>query len=198
MSVNLTSYTGVRAATFVRIAVTDYRTSPSASYTPTVLTFSDHNTTFTINSDTYTPVGNLLAISDTTTGLRTTSQDISITLSGIPDANLGEVLYSRLKGSSVEIYRVYFDQAGSQIGDVQGRWKGRINNYNIDEEYEVLATSATNTVQINCLSNQSLLEQKVSGLKTNPNSLKTYSASDTSFDRVPTLGGSQFDFGVQR
>jgi hypothetical protein len=198
MAINLTSYSGLRAATFVRISVTDYRTTPTGSYTPTVLTFSDHNSAFTIDSDTYTPLGNLLGISDTSSELRQTNQDINITLSGIPNDNLGEVLYSKLKGSEVQVYRAYFTQAGAQIGSTQGRWQGTVNNYNLDEEYEVLQTTATNTVQINCISSYNLLARKVAGLKTNPNSMKTYSALDTSFDRVPSLIGSQFDFGVQR
>ncbi len=198
MSINLTSYDGLRAATFVRLDIQQYRQTPSGSYSTQILRFSDHNVAFVIDGETYTPLGNLLSISDTTSELRTTNQDITITISGIPDTNLGEVLYSKLKGSNVQVYRAYFTQAGSQISTTQGRWKGTINNYNIDEEYDVLATDATNSIQINCISSHNLLERKIAGLKTNPNSLKTYAATDTSFDRVPTLIGSQFDFGVQR
>jgi len=198
MSINLTSYTGLRAATFVRLNIQQYRQTPGGSYTSQILRFSDHNVAFDINGETYTPIGNLLGITDTSSELRSSNQDITITISGIPNTSLGEVLYSKLKGSNVQVYRAYFTQAGSQISTTQGRWLGTINNYNIDEEYNVLGTDATNSIQINCISSLNLLEQKIAGLKTNPNSLKTYAVTDTSFDRVPTLIGSQFDFGVQR
>ena len=198
MSVNLTSYRDLKTALFVRIEIDEYRTSSAASYTSQVLRFSDHNTSFTIDSENYVPLGRLLSVTSTASEIRATGNAITIGLSGIPNTSLAEIIHSKLKGSEVKIYRAYFTQAGSQIGTTQQRWIGTINNYNLDEEYDVLNTTATNSIQIDCLSNVEILQNKVSGRKTNPVSMQKYFASDTSFNRVPGLMGSQFDFGVAR
>jgi hypothetical protein len=198
MSINLTGYTNLRAATFVRIDIDQYRTTSSGSYSTQILRFSDHNATLLIDSESYVPLGRLMGVSSTTSELRSSNNDIVISLGGVPDASLAEVVHSRIKGSSVKVYRAYFTQAGTQIGATQGRWLGNINNYNLDEEYDILTGNATNTIQFNCVSSIDMLQRKLAGLKTNPNSIKQYSATDTSFDRVPSLIGSQFDFGVQR
>ncbi len=198
MPINLTSYTALRTALFVRIAIAEYRTGSTGSYASQVLRFSDHNANFTINSESYVPLGNLLSITNTTSELRSTGNTVTITLSGIPTNSLGEIIYSKIKGSEVKIYRAYFNNAGAQISTTQQRFFGSINNYSLDETYDVFARTASNTVQLDCLSNVTILQNKTAGRKTNPESMKRYYASDTSFDRVPSLIASQFDFGGTR
>jgi hypothetical protein len=198
MSVNLTSYRDLRAATFVRIEVDEYRTSSSASYTSQILRFSDHDTNFTIGGETYTPVGKLLSITNTTSEMRATGNAITITLSGIPNSAINEIVHSKLKGSTVNIYRAYFTQAGSQIGTTQNRWIGAIGNYALDEDYDVLNTIASNSIQLDCICTVELLQDKRAGRKTNPVSMQSFFANDTSFDRVPGLVDAQFDFGGSR
>jgi hypothetical protein len=198
MTINLSSYQTLRTALFVRIAVDEYRTSSSGSFTSQILRFSDHNTAFTINGESYVPVGNLLGITSSTSELRSTGNTITITLSGIPTNSLGEIINSKIKGSEVKIYRGYFDNAGVQIGTTQERFFGSVNNYNLDEDYDVLSRTATNTIQIECLSNIQILQTKQSGRKTNPESMKRFYPNDISFDRVPSLIASQFDFGGKR
>lgn len=198
MSVNLNSYTHVRTATFVRLQVDEYKTSAGTTFGTQTLHFSDHNVAFVINSETYTPLGRLMAVTNTTSELRSSNDSVTITLSGIPNTSIAEIVHSKLKGSEIRIYRAYFTEAGAQIGTTQERWIGSVNGYNLDEEFDPLSREATNTVQLNGLSTIGLLQQKVSGRRTNPESLKKYFPTDASFDRVPTLIGSQFDFGVQR
>jgi hypothetical protein len=198
MSINLTSYSDLRAATFVRIDVDEYRTTSSGSYTSQVLRFSDHSTTFSINSETYTPVGRLMSITDTTSELRSTGNSITITLSGIPNSSIAEIIHSKLKGSTVNIYRAYFTSAGTQIGTTQSRWVGAVGNYALDEDYDVLNTTATNSIQLDCICTVELLQNKLAGRKTNPTSMQSFFANDTSFDRVPGLVDAQFDFGGSR
>lgn len=198
MSVNLTSYRAVRTATFVRLHIDEYRTTSGGAYTNQTLRFSDHDQAFTINAETYTPLGRLMGVTNTTSELRSTNDAVTITLSGIPNSSIAEIVHSKLKGSEIRIYRAYFTEAGVQIGTTQERWIGAVNGYNLEEEFDVIAHEATNTVQINGLSTIGLLQQKLSGRRTNPESMQKYFSADTSFDRVPTLIGSQFDFGVQR
>ena len=198
MSVDLTAYQTVRTSLFVRMAIDEYRTTSGGAYSSQILRFSDHSSSFTIDGESYVPLGDLLSISTTTSELRSTGNTVTITLSGIPTNSLSEIIYSKIKGSTVKIYRAYFNYLGSQISTTQQRFFGSVNNYNLDETYDVLARTASNTIQIECLSNVQILQSKTSGRKTNPESMKKYYPSDTSFDRVPSLIASQFDFGGKR
>lgn len=194
--INLTSYAGISTALFVRIQVSQYRTSGSANYTGQVLLFSDHSEDFTINLETYTPLGNLLSVSKSTSELRPSANTLSITLSGIPDNSIAEIIHSKLKGAPVSVYRAFFTLAGTQIGETQGRFIGSVNNYSLEEDYDPIAKSASNLIQFECLSNVELLNNKVAGRRTNPESMGNFFSTDTSFDRVPGLVGAQYNFGA--
>lgn len=197
--VDLSSYTAVRTSSFVRLQIDDYRTTSSGTYTNQVLRFSDHYTDFTIDGETYTPLGELLAITASTSELRPSSNTISISLSGIPTDSISEILYSRIKGAPVEIYRAFFDiSTNAQIGSTVPRYIGSINNYSLEEEIDSIEKTATNTIQFECLSNVDILSEKVSGRRTNPKSMKSFYSNDVSFDRVPNLIDTNFDFGVAR
>lgn len=199
MSINLTGYQAVRTSLFVRVDVAQYRTSPSASYTNEILTFSDHTQTVYIGGEEYVPLGNFLSVTSSTNELRPTGNSVTVALSGIPNSNISEILYSKIKGSPIVIYRGYFDiDTGNIIGDIQFRYKGIINNYSLEEEYDVLEKEATNTVQFDCLSRVDILSNKVAGRRTNPESMKKYFPTDTSFDNLPSLKDRSFDFGAER
>jgi len=194
---NLDSYTSVKTGLFVRLQVDEYRTSSGAAYSAQVLTFSDYDTAKTIGSDTYTPLGKLLNITPSTSELRSSSNTITVTLSGVPTNAINEIVHSKIKGAPLKIYRGYFDVGtGAQIGDYEGRFFGSVNNYSIQEEFDVTERSAANLVLLECNSSVDLLSQKVSGRKTNPQSNNKFYPNDTSMDRVPTLKGTKFDFGA--
>lgn len=195
--IDLTGQQAVRTALFVRIDVAEYRTTSGGAYSNEILTFSDHNANFTIDSQLYIPLGNLLNITSSNSELRASSNTITITLSGIPNSSIAEIIYSKIKGSPVKIYRAYFNATtGTQIGTTQGRYIGSVNNYSLDEEYDVVARTASNNLQIECLSNVDILSNKVAGRKTNPQSMKQFYSTDISFDRVPNLKDAAFNFGA--
>lgn len=197
--VNLDAYTGIKTSLFVKIEVEEYRTSAGASYAPEVLTFSDHNETIAIGSDLYIPLGNLLGVTSSQSDLRPTGNNVNITISGIPDSNLAEIIHSKIKGSRVTIYRAYYDiSTNVQINSMQFRYKGLVNNYGLEEEYDVLAKEATNTILIECLSNVDVLANKVAGRRTNPDSMKKFYSTDKGFDNITSLKNRSFDFGVSR
>lgn len=198
MIVNLNNISNVRTALFVRLVIDQYRTTSTGSFTSQVLRFSDHNTNFTIDSESYVPLGTLLGVTTSSSELRATGNAITITLSGIGSSNIPEIMNSKIKGSEVRIYRGYFQENGQQIGNTQQRFFGSVNNYSLDEAYEVFDLSASNTIQIDCICNVTLLQNKVTGRKSSPESMKQSFNLDTSFDRVPGLIGSQFDFGARR
>lgn len=194
--IDLTSYSAVRTALFVRIDVDEYRTTPTGSYTQEILAFSDHNANFTVDGQVFTALGNLMGVTATSNELRTSSNTVSISLSGVPNSSIAEIVNSKIKSAPVRIYRAYFNaNTGVQIGDTQGRFRGFVNNYSLQEDYNVDSRIASNTVILQCASTIDILSRKYSGRKTNPESQKRYFPNDLSMDRVPVLENTTFDFG---
>jgi len=194
--IDLTTYTAVRSSLFVRIQVDEYRTSPSAGYTQEVLTFTDHNTNYTINGEIYQNLGNLMNVTASRSQIRASANTVSISLSGIPNSAIAEIVNSKLKSSPVKILRGYFDSNGNLIGELQGRFRGFVNNYSLEEEYNIDSRTATNQILIECASSIDVLQNKYAGRKTNPESQKRFFTSDKGFDRVPNLENTTFNFGA--
>ena len=193
---NLTSYTSVVTGLFVRLQIDQYRTTSGGAYSAQVLKFSDYGETVTINGEAYTPLGEFLSITASTSELRPSENPVTIALSGIPTNNINEIVHSKIKGAPIKIYRGYFTTAGVQIGEFGGRFIGSVNNYSIQEEFDVAARTSSHMLILECASSVGLLSQKIAGRKTNPQSQKTFYSSDTSMDRVPTLKGTKFNFGA--
>jgi hypothetical protein len=194
---DLSSYTSVKAGLFVRLQIDEYRTTASSGYTSQVLRFSDYDTAKTINSEVYTPLGELLGVTQSTSELRPTENPVTITISGVPTDNINEIVHSKIKGAPITIYRGYFDVAtGTQIGDYGGRFIGSVNNYSIQEEWDVESRTASHLLMLECSSSVGILANKIAGRKTNPQSEQKFYATDTSMDRVPTLKGTKFNFGA--
>jgi hypothetical protein len=199
---NISTFSSVESHLFVRIAIDDYRTTSGGAYSSTVLRFSDFRNTATINSESYAPLGKLMAITSTSKELRPSAGELTITMVGIPNTALGEILYSRIKGSPVEIYRDFFNPTTGIRLAVDyapfGRFKGYVTNYSIQEEYDVDARDSTITIALTCASVVETLSNKIVGRRTNPSSQKSFYPTDLSMDRVPTLKDAVFDFGVPK
>lgn len=193
---DLSSYTSVRVGLFVRLQIDQYRTTSGGGYSAQVLRFSDYDTPLTINGETYTPLGEFLSITSSTSELRPSENPVTIGISGIPTNNINEIVHSKIKGAPINIYRGYFTNAGVQIGDFGGRFIGSVNNYSIQEEFDVENRTSSHMLMLECASSVGLLSQKISGRKTNPQSQNTFYPNDTSMDRVPTLKGTKFNFGA--
>lgn len=193
---NLDSYTSVRAGLFVRLQIDEYATNDSGSYQPEVLRFSDYDSTVSIDGESYVPLGQLLNVTQSTNELRPTDNPVTITLSGVPTDAINEIIYSKIKGAPIQVYRGYFTIGGTQIGDFTGRFIGSVNNYSVQEEHDVANRSASHILLLECNSSVGILEQKISGRKTNPQSQKRFFSTDTSMDRVPNLVGAKFNFGA--
>jgi hypothetical protein len=190
MTIDLRNRSAVQSAMFVRIDVPDYE----------VLLFSDFDRPYTIDEEEYSPLGQLMGISSTSSDLRSTTGELTITISGIPNSSIVEVINNRFRGSSVRVWRVLFDAATSQplAFAPQGRFQGIVNNYSIEEEYDASAQSATNTVLFTCSSAQELFNNKVAGRRTNPVDQKLFYPNDVSMDRVPKLANANINFGAPK
>jgi hypothetical protein len=190
MSLDFSAYPSIGTALFVRLDVPDYQ----------VLRFSDYYRPFTINGESYASLGSLMTVSESTSELRLTDQELTITLSGIPTTNIDTVLDYKIKGSSVEVYRGIFDaNTGVLInvaGNPAGKFKGLVNNFGLTEEYEEGGKDSSVTIQLTCTSIVTLLQDKITGRRTNPVDQNFWFPNDLSMDRVPNLENSNFNFGA--
>lgn len=189
MSLNLSAYPAIRTALFVRLDVEDLG----------VLRFSDFYRDYTISGETYNALGSLMNVSNSTTELKLSSQDVTITLSGIPSTNIDTVFDYKLKGSDVKIQRGIFDvNTGNLIsiaGNPAGKFIGLVNNFSVNEEFDSAGSSSSVTIQLQCTSVVGLLQRKISGRITNPTDHRSWFPTDPSMDRVPSLVGANFNWG---
>lgn len=196
-------YPAIHSSFFIRIDVAEYRNYGSSSYSSEILTFSDHYNNINIDGQLFVPLGSHLSITETVSELVTSRSQVNITLSGVPDSALYEILNSKIKGSPVIIYRGIFDSGTNAILNsdnlASGRFRGIVTNYLLNEEFtndvNGTARSSTNTITLQCSGSVEMLQNKISGRKTNPTSMKRFFPTDVSFDRVPSLENTQFNFG---
>lgn len=186
-SINLSSYQNIQQSMFIRMQIPDY--GP--------LRISNHSTEFSIqeldgNTYTYTPLGLLLAVSEFTNELKPSTSDVTISLSGIDQANLvGIMAYfnrttygqNSLKGSPVTIRRVFFDSVTGVKLDIAGnpsiRFQGYISNYSFTDEFNQFSDTTTTTIAISCTNIVSVLENKINGRKTNSSDMAYWYPADT-------------------
>lgn len=188
MTINLSTYSTVQTALFCRMDVPDYA----------VLKFSSFNRAVTFGGDTYSALGTLLSVTDSTSELRATTNQLTIAISGIPDTSIAEILDNKIKGSAIEVWRVFFDSVtGQQLaitGNPAGRFQGIVNNYSLEEDWS--GREASNRIILTCASTIEVLGNKVNGRRTNPIDQKALYPTDESMDRVLKLSNSNFNFGA--
>lgn len=137
-------------------------------------------------------LGWLLQISEVQGDLKTNNADINIALSGIPETLVNTVLTAPIKGGNVTIWRGFQDAAGITL---YARYKGIITNFAIEEQDDYLARDRTYTVTISCANINTIMENTVSGQRTNGSDRKRFYPGDVSFDRCKDLQNVNFDFG---
>jgi hypothetical protein len=163
------------------------------------LLFSDHKEAVVIAGDTYTPLGKLVTVSPSNSDLRTSFQNFGIAVSGIPDSSIQAILTTKVKGSPVTVRRALFNPStDAVIGTPIIKFKGFVNNYSLAEEYDIVNLTASNIIQYDCNSFIDVLSNKRAGRKTNPASMRRFYPADASFNRVPILVNTAFDFGKTR
>lgn len=188
----LTSYKSIESNLFIKVTL-------EASE----LLFSDRLVSTVINGDTYVGLGKLLSISGSTSELRSSSGEIIIGISGIPNTSITDITNSNIKGSNISVVRGLFNATnGAFLSSVTGnpvtRFTGYVNNISLQEDYDVDTRTSSNTLLLVCSSNVDVISNKISGRKTNPASQKAYFSTDVSMDRVTALENSYFDFGANK
>jgi hypothetical protein len=192
MALDLSPYTSVQTNIFVKLDIPNYQ----------VLTFSDYHKVFTIGGLQYVGLGQLLSISNTTSNLRASREELVIGISGIPEGNIGDILNSKVKGSRLTVYRAFFDPITGDLlnisGNPAGKFQGVINNFNISDDLEMGEDLGTITLTLSATSVVDLLNNKVAGRRTNPIDQSALYPGDQSFDRIPALIKSNFNFGAPK
>lgn len=154
----------------------------------------------TYNSNTYTELGSFLQVSDFQEDIKATNGDISLTLSGIPSEQnyLSLILTTPVKGGNVVVRRGFYDTSTHELDTSQvfSRFNGIITNFAIQEDFTP-GSVLTNSVTVTCASINSILENKISGQRTNPEDRSRLFPNDEVFDRVPELYNISFDFGKE-
>ncbi len=166
----------------------------------TTYTFCNAAAPITVGGNTFTSLGSLLSVGAVNREIKATSIDMVIGLIGIDPTNISLVLGSNIKGSTVEIWRGFFDSnyqiITSPTTQFFKRYQGIVSNMSITEDWNENARSRTATCSISCSSFRSILENRIAGIKTNLTTWQQRYASDTSMSRVAAIAGQYFDFGA--
>jgi hypothetical protein len=122
-------------------------------------------------------------------------------LTGIDPTNIGIILGNQIKGSLIEIWRGFFDSNNQIITTPTQqffkRYQGIINSVSISEDFNTEHRTRVATCSISCSSMRRILENRMSGMKTNQNAWQfVYGTSETSMNRVSQIANTYFDFGA--
>jgi hypothetical protein len=165
----------------------------STNRTPLTLTSP---TTFTDQN--YQALGWALNIGNITDDLKTNNGDMQISLSGIPDGLVNQILNNQVKGGKVSIARRMSNDdyyATQVVVRSYIRYTGIVTNYQIEEDDSFLDRSRTYTCTITCANINTLMENRISGQRTNKSDRQKFYPGDISFNRVADLMNTSFDFG---
>jgi hypothetical protein len=164
-----------------------------------VYTFCNAAAPITVGGITFANLGALLSVGDVQRDIKATSDDMTIALTGIDSTNVALILSSDIKGSLVEVWRGFFDSNNQIITTPTTqffkRYQGIINSVSITEDFNSEARTRIATCSISCSSMRRILENRLSGIKTNKNNWQFLYPSDTSMNRVAEISNQYFDFG---
>ena len=182
--------TQINHAEFVRLTV---------GVAETEYTFCNAGAPITVNGITFSNLGALLQVGDVQRDIKATSDDMTIQLTGIDPTSVALILSSDIKGSIVEVWRGFFDSNNQIITTPTTqffkRYQGIINSVSITEDFNTDARTRVATCSISCSSMRRVLENRLSGVKTNQNNWQFIYSGDTSMNRVSEISNTFFDFG---
>ena len=189
-TINAVTSSQIKHAEFVRLTV---------GTAATVYTFCNAAAPITVGGITFTNLGALLSVGDVQRDMKATSDDMTIQLTGIDPANIAVILSNDIKGSLVEIWRGFFNSNNQIITTPTTqffkRYQGIINSVSITEDFNSELRTRIATCSISCSSMRRVLENRLSGVKTNQSNWQFIYANDTSMDRVAEISNQYFDFG---
>jgi hypothetical protein len=178
----------INHAEFVRL------TMPDATYT-----FCNAAAPIVFDGVTWQGMGSFLGISEIQRDIKASSYDMRLMLTGIDPNNIAMILDSDIKGSTVEIWRGFLDSNNQIITTPTNqffkRYQGIVSNFAINEDYNEQLRMRIATAIASCSSMRLVLQNRVSGMRTNSTNWQTFYPADTSMNRVNVIAGLYFDFG---
>lgn len=190
-TINAVTGSQINHAEFVRLTVGN---------AATVYTFCNAAAPITVSGITFSNLGALLSVGDVQRDIKATSDDMTIALTGIDPTNVGIILGNDIKGSLVEVWRGFFDSNNQIITTPTTqffkRYQGIINSVAITENFDTEQRTRVATCSISCSSMRMILENRLSGVKTNQNNWQFLYPNDTSMNRVAEISNTYFDFGA--
>ena len=157
------------------------------------------------NGKAYQALAGFLTVSDIQSNISNANDEIQLTLSAIPAVYIAAVLGTQIKGGEINIYRAFFDYDTQEVisGAVYKRFTGVVSNFSVQEDVDAMnqEPTATHTITLIASSIMGVLENKVSGRRTNKQDFQivyaelSNSSTDPSMNRVEALFNSSFDFG---
>jgi len=167
---------------------------------------------------TFTSLGGLVGVSSHQRDLSASAYDTQIGLVGIDPTKIKDILqagqnstgtnfHSGLKGAQIEVFRGFYDTNYNLIETPELRYTGIVTSYTIKEDRQ--AEVDTFTLQLNCSSYKTVLENRTGGRHTNGSSwnggLNPYLSDgvtpnpdyDTSMDRVQAIHDATYNFGIK-
>lgn len=167
---------------------------------PNITTICNAATEIVVDGYTWIPTFGLLTVGQVQRDIKATSDDLAIGLSGLDPNFISIVLGEDVKGGTCELYRGFLDSNNQIIQTPTQqffrRYKGIINSVSISEDWNDAARQRVCTVTVATNSMRQILENRLSGVKTNQNSWQFLYPNDTSMNRVLTIASAYFDFGV--
>lgn len=156
--------------------------------------------TITWSGNEYQTMGSFLQITELQNDLRATNQQLNVSLSGIPVGDdtpnfLSIVLNSKVKGSRIQIYRVFFNGNTFTPLGVYQRYNGYVSNYSLNENWDQENRLVSNSISLQCSNINAIMERQYTGRRTNPVDQERWYPGDTGMYRVKLLSDTQFDFG---
>ena len=157
------------------------------------------------NGNEYLALAGFLNTSDIQNNISNANDEIQVSLSAIPPTYIAATIGQPIKGGEVNIYRAFFDYETQQVitGEVYRRFTGIISNFSVQEDIDTQGTTpeVTHTITIIASSIMGVLENKISGRRTNKQDFDIVwpelanDPADPSMERVEALFNSSFDFG---
>jgi hypothetical protein len=194
-TINAVTSPSIRHAEFVKLSIGTLG-SPT-----TVYTFCNASAAITVDGTTYSNLGSLLNVGDVQRDIKATSDDMTVTLTGIDPANVSLVLSANIKGSILEIFRGFLDSNNQIITTPTQqffrRYQGIVSSVSINETFDIKLRTRIATCSISSSSMRRVLENRLAGVITNQNSWQTFYPTDTSMNRVEVIQSTFFDFGGQ-
>jgi hypothetical protein len=182
----------IRYADFVRITVngTTYRFTTA----PSDITVS------AVDASAFNAVGVLLGVGDVQRDIKSTSNETTLSLTGIDTSVLGWVLSQNMKGSPIQMWHGFFDTNGALIttggtGGLYQFFNGIVTSFAINEQWLEEIKTFVGTVTIAASSIQLVLQNRVAGRYTNNNSWQFFNTGDTSMNRVSFVESINYQFG---